>query len=415
MGKILNNKKMKKLIVVLSALLIYNFTFNINHCSAQWEQMSNGIGTDKYIYSLATFENNVYAGTNTGVYLSTNNGTSWTQTALNDQYVLSLATLGSNIFAGTDINGVYLSTNNGSNWTQTSLNNYTIWSFAFIGNNIFAGTQSGGIYLSSNNGTSWTQIGLNNYSVFSLLTLGNNVFAGTANNGVFISTNNGTNWTQTALNNRYVNSLAAIGNNIFAGTDSLGVYLSTNNGTSWTQTALNNQYVNSLAVSDNNVFAGIGKYPTGSGSVSLSTNNGTSWIEKNQGFNVIPIVTRLLIANNYIFAGTYGLSVWRRSYTEIIGIQNISTEVPSTFSLSQNYPNPFNPTTNIRFDLPRSGSVKLVVFDALGREVATLVNEKLAPGTYEVDWNASSYPSGVYFYRLTTDSFSESKKMLLTK
>ena len=102
-------------------------------------------------------------------------------------------------------------------------------------------------------------------------------------------------------------------------------------------------------------------------------------------------------------------------YSQQIGIQNISSEVPSAFSLSQNYPNPFNPTTNIRFDLPKSGSVKLVVFDELGREVATLVNEKLQPGTYEVDWNGSSYASGVYFYRIQTDEFSETKKMLLIK
>ena len=81
----------------------------------------------------------------------------------------------------------------------------------------------------------------------------------------------------------------------------------------------------------------------------------------------------------------------------------------------QNYPNPFNPTTNIRFELPNSGSVKLVVFDALGREVATLVNEKLTPGTYEVDWNGSEYPSGTYFYKLTAGDYVETKKMILVK
>ncbi|MFC2093100.1 T9SS type A sorting domain-containing protein [Bacteroidota bacterium] len=98
-----------------------------------------------------------------------------------------------------------------------------------------------------------------------------------------------------------------------------------------------------------------------------------------------------------------------------IGINTISTEVPTLFSLSQNYPNPFNPTTYIRFDLPKSSSVRLFVFDALGREVSTLINEKLAPGIYEVDWNGSDYPSGVYYYKLMTDNFSETKKMILVK
>ena len=97
------------------------------------------------------------------------------------------------------------------------------------------------------------------------------------------------------------------------------------------------------------------------------------------------------------------------------GIQPISNGIPDLYKLEQNYPNTFNPSTNIRFDLPKSGSVKLVVFDALGREVATLVNEKLAPGTYEVDWNGSGYASGVYFYKLMTGDYVDIKKMLLVK
>ena len=98
-----------------------------------------------------------------------------------------------------------------------------------------------------------------------------------------------------------------------------------------------------------------------------------------------------------------------------IGITTISTEIPKDFSLSQNYPNPFNPSTNIRYDLPKNGFVKLVVFDELGREIETLVNEKQTAGTYEATFNASVYPSGVYFYTLTTDNFNETKKMILIK
>ncbi len=102
-------------------------------------------------------------------------------------------------------------------------------------------------------------------------------------------------------------------------------------------------------------------------------------------------------------------------YSQQIGIKNISSEVPSSFSLSQNFPNPFNPTTNVQFSIPNVQYVTLKIYDALGREIETLVNEKLVPGTYEVDWNGSNYPSGVYFYRLMTDNFNETKKMLMIK
>jgi hypothetical protein len=98
-----------------------------------------------------------------------------------------------------------------------------------------------------------------------------------------------------------------------------------------------------------------------------------------------------------------------------IGITTISTDIPKNYSLSQNYPNPFNPSTSIRYDLPKNGIVKLVVFDELGREIKILVNENQTAGTYEATFNASQYPSGVYFYKLITDGFSETKKMLMIK
>jgi hypothetical protein len=83
--------------------------------------------------------------------------------------------------------------------------------------------------------------------------------------------------------------------------------------------------------------------------------------------------------------------------------------------LNQNFPNPFNPTTKVRFDLPKSTHAKLIIYDILGREVTTLVNEKLNAGSYEVSWHASAYPSGVYFYKLETEEFTNTKKMVLLK
>jgi hypothetical protein len=276
-----------------------------------------------------------------------------------------------------------------------------------------------GVYLSTNNGTNWTQTSLNGVGVYSIAILGNNVFAGSYLFGVYHSTNNGTNWAQTSLNNLLVYSLATIGNNIFAGTTSFGgVYLSTNNGTNWTLTSLINKTVGSLATNGNNIFAGTGTNFEYYG-VYISTNNGSNWIQKNQGFSAIPTVRALLITNNYIFAGTgnpyacYG--VWRRSLSEIIGIQNISTETPSSYSLSQNYPNPFNSTSNLKFQIVNTEDVKLIVYDIMGKEVQTLVNERLKPGTYEAAFDASTLNTGVYFYKLITNTFSETKKMLLIK
>ncbi len=102
-----------------------------------------------------------------------------------------------------------------------------------------------------------------------------------------------------------------------------------------------------------------------------------------------------------------------------IGITPIGNKVPKEFSLSQNYPNPFNPTTKIQFSIPvRTGrdlSIQIKVFDVLGREVATLVNEQLNPGTYETDWSADKFASGVYYYKLVSGTFSDTRKMILIK
>lgn len=107
------------------------------------------------------------------------------------------------------------------------------------------------------------------------------------------------------------------------------------------------------------------------------------------------------------------------NYKGPIGISPISNVLPKSFNLQQNYPNPFNPTTNIKFDVASSGFAKLVVFDILGREVATLVSEELKAGQYAVNYNAANLPSGVYLYRLTVDgtnsTFVDTKKLILVK
>jgi photosystem II stability/assembly factor-like uncharacterized protein len=108
------------------------------------------------------------------------------------------------------------------------------------------------------------------------------------------------------------------------------------------------------------------------------------------------------------------------NYTDnSIGVVQIGTEVPAKYSLSQNFPNPFNPSTKIRFTIPNTGSetpyVRLIVYDILGREASTIVNSNLRPGDYEADWDASNYPSGIYFYTLSSSKFTSTKKMIVLK
>jgi hypothetical protein len=206
-----------------------------------------------------------------------------------------------------------------------------------------------------------------------------------------------------------------IGETVFAGTAN-GVHISTNNGSNWIQPTLNQATI-CFIIQGSNIFAG-----TWGPSVFVSSNNGVNWQQINDGMGSMGI-NSLTIMNEYIFAGTERHSVWRRLFSEIIGIKNINTEIPSAYSLSQNYPNPFNPTTKIKFDVPSlsfpnasiGNPVILKVYDVMGREVQTLVNERLQPGTYETTFDGSMLNSGVYFYKLITGDFTETKKMLMIK
>ena len=114
-------------------------------------------------------------------------------------------------------------------------------------------------------------------------------------------------------------------------------------------------------------------------------------------------------------AGTSQWSIIFHFNTLLIGLNPIGCDIPKEYKLYTNYPNPFNPSTKIKIDIPEISFTKLIIYDILGRQVEKLVNEKLSPGTYEVEWNASNYPSGVYFYKLETGNFSQTKKLILIK
>ena len=145
----------------------------------------------------------------------------------------------------------------------------------------------------------------------------------------------------------------------------------------------------------------------------MSTNHGANWATVSTGLTNLD--DRYLLANgNDLYLAAVG-GVWKRPLSQMVGINQIGQNVPEKFELFQNYPNPFNPSTNIKYQIAKSGDVKLIVYDVLGNEVATLVNEKLQPGTYEIEWNAFNYPSVVYFYKLTAGDYKQTNKMILLK
>jgi hypothetical protein len=151
----------------------------------------------------------------------------------------------------------------------------------------------------------------------------------------------------------------------------------------------------------------------------------------------------LQIAGTYAFVNFYGIGVYRRLTSQLVAVRETQgIGLPTEFRLEQNYPNPFNPSTHIRFSARGSGRpagqagfeengsgfpprragkvqgsnvVTLKVYDVLGREVRTLVNENLQPGSYEVTFDAAGLASGVYFYRLRAGEFTQTKRMMLLR
>jgi photosystem II stability/assembly factor-like uncharacterized protein len=286
--------------------------------NAQWVQTNGPYGGD--VLSLAVSGTNIFAGTReSGVFRSTNNGTSWSAVNVGFPWMpqaRALVVSGTNIFVGLNGNGVYLSTDNGNSWNAVNNGlpaNSAIFSLAISGTNIFAGTvNGGGIYLSTNNGTNWTAV--NNglpadtmsIQANTLTASNNNIFLGTATDGVFRSTNNGSNWIYCGFKDTTIYSIAVSGEYIFAGSWNCGIFRSNNNGASWTMinNGLNVISVNSFLVSGTNIFAG-----TGTGGIFLSTNNGSNWTPVNSGLPTNYFVQSLSLSsdeknNENILAGT---------------------------------------------------------------------------------------------------------------
>jgi hypothetical protein len=146
----------------------------------------------------------------------------------------------------------------------------------------------------------------------------------------------------------------------------------------------------------------------------ITVTNVTSyiWFVPGRKFPVFEIVYSTISINGTQFGNNKTVNYNDGS---TIGISNISNVVPEGFSLFQNYPNPFNPSTNLEFGISKLEFVSLKIYDMLGKEISTLVNERLIAGTYKYSFNASGLTSGIYFYTLKAGEFTETKRMLLVK
>ncbi len=369
--------------------------------NAQWQQTSLNNGK---INCIAVSGNNIFAGSAwggySGVYFSSNNGSSWSAPSLTSSYVQILVINGSNIFAGTS-DGLYLSSNNGNNWT--SLNNglpsgLTVWGLSISGSNIFASLAtydgiSGNLFLSSNNGSSWTQVnnGLPSACNPSLLALsGNKVFADSYNGNLYFSSNNGSIWTLVS-NCGY--KLAAIGNNIFASCYT-GVHLSSDDGNSWA--AVNNGLTDSTSVGDlvisgSNIFAG-----TNSG-VFLSSDNGSNWTAISNSGLTNTSIENLAINGSYIFAVIDGI-VWKRPLSEV-GIESINNKEINIAV----YPNPG--TNSITVETPQKALIE--INNIQGKQIKTIETRE-----NKTIIDVSSLKSEMYYIKVKTEKGIAVKKFI---
>ena len=274
--------------------------------------------------------------------------------------------------------------------------------------------------------SSWTEAnaGLPVLPILALASNGQDLYAGAFSEGVYRSTNNGMSWFSASNglpDTSYVSFLVADSNRVFAGMSMSGVYYSSDYGANWNDISQSIPYYDvwTLALIDSILFVG----SIGEG-VFLTKDNGITWTQVNEGLTNLSIRSLMITDNNYLFAGTNNGFVCYRPLVEMITDVRNDVLSPAEFILSQNYPNPFNPVTRIKYNIPvgvrlagggQAQYVKLTVFDMLGREVEILVNERKAPGNYEVEFDASNLSSGVYFYRLQAGDFINTKKMILLK
>lgn len=350
-------------------------------------------------------------------------------------------------------------TNGGSSWySQQSGTFYNLWGISFCNSNYGIAVGEGGTILKTTNGgsnwyiqTSGTTARLNSVSFIDV----NNALIVGENSLILKTTDGGATWVQRSSGTGswiYLNGVKHIDvNNAFA-VGSLGTILKTSDGgATWIQQSSGTTYAlmniafssssRGLAVGNNGIIllttdGGVNwstkflntdnlwdiSFPdamnaTAVGSNGLilrSINGGQSWYHQYSGTANNLLGVCLSDYNTGIAVGSSG-TILKTGNSYVTNVGEDGFYRPNEFLLSQNYPNPFNPSTTIKYFIPKFSHVIIKVFDILGNEIETLVNEEKSAGRHELSWNAANIPSGVYLYRLQVGNLVEVKKMIILK
>lgn len=405
-------------------LFVYVFTATI---FGQWEQAINGMGNQPVTALLAEGDT-LYASTNFDLLKSTDQGDNWVSIGNglpSWKNFYSIVRSGNYLVAGGESPGMWLSSNNGVDWFQTT-SGLDADEFVFFlyadGNYVYAALGSpASVAVSSDNGNTWTKSsnGLQTTQYISGITkIGSTLYAVHSIMGVYTSTDNGVNWQHTfagGIGAQDKNAIIKMGNNLCVAATN-GVWTKPDTSNNWYHT-LTAGIMTGFGVYGNELYV-VGQLPY------KSLDNGMNWFEVDVTGLSTFIQNTMQFTSNYALINTYGIGVYRRNISQVTPVESLTPDqAPKTFLLEQNYPNPFNPGTRIKYAIPsviasetkQSIQTSLKIYDVLGGEVAALVNEEKSTGIYEIDFNASSLPSGVYFYKLQAGSFSETKKMVLMK
>lgn len=396
--------------------------------NAQWVKETS-TGT-QFVEALFAYEDKLYVGSDTVLYIKTAGNPGWEKSsplpAESGAGISCLFKTGSRLFAGTWGQGIYESTDDGSTWIPRN-NGFTtssqVTSFVQRDQYLYAGTEGSGIFAMDLNSAApvWSPFrnGLSfNTGAWSINSIYN--YAGTlisaAGQSGYIYFNESFNdsWYDLEFAGPGHSGLAMWSitgsGNILLGTANNGIYRSTDNGVTWGYFNPVLGYIGKgkFAAYGEKIFTALTMQSYGT--IIYSTkDSGISWDFENNLPGILTLDFTLFSDHLYIAAFD---GLW---YKPLNPSSVEDPESPDNYFLHQNYPNPFNPSTKIRYSIPSSGFVTLKVYDALGKEIAVLVNENKQAGTYEADFNASELTSGVYFYQLSSEEAVQVKKMMVVK
>jgi photosystem II stability/assembly factor-like uncharacterized protein len=405
-----------KIFIVFLALLMISLSLK-----ADWQPQTSG--TTENLYSAYFINQNTgwVVGFNGKILFTSNGGLNWSsqtsgtaQTLFNVDFPSAL-----NGFIIGSLNTFLKTTNGGLNWISLGVVNMTSTNdIDFIDNNTgYVCGADGDVSRTTNGGVNWTKFDITTNDLFEIKAIdANTVITGGVGGITYKTTNGGTNWVSqiTGTNNFISGIVFADASNGYFTTLGLSedVRRTTNGGLNWAAVTSpgNTSGLNGLALVNAPTVYGIGP----AGKIRRTTNSGTSWETQPSGDTTTFLRGIFMVDGNIGYVVGNGGKILK-TLNGGIGIQQISTHVPDGFSLKQNYPNPFNPVTNIEFLIPKAGLVKLSIFDISGKEIAVLVNGNLSIGTFRADFDAAEYSSGVYFYKLSSGSFTQTKKMILVK